>query len=100
MQKQSLLIVGSSPTSGTSKSQALLTERIAQVIEFEAFQRLLNMFRRYAPDQRYGQAIWNLMYNLAPDVVRKYAGTPIDCFYKDSNIEVFLEAMKNEGVLV
>jgi hypothetical protein len=39
---------------------------------------------------RYGQALFNTLYERYPELANKITGTDIDPFYKDTNIDKFL----------
>lgn len=45
---------------------------------------------------RYGQTVFNTMYDIHPEVAQKYCGTLIDPFYNDDNVDQFIEKCLNE----
>ena len=54
--------------------------------------------RRFHPEIRLGQALFNALYDLKPDLANEIRGnSDIDPFYKDGNIPAFYEwlATKN-----
>lgn len=44
------------------------------------------------PRWRYGQAVFNVMYDLFPERANKYRGSHIDPFYKDNVAAEFINA--------
>lgn len=44
------------------------------------------------PSQRYGQAVFNLMYELLPAYADIFRGSHMDPFYKDDRAGAFIEA--------
>lgn len=53
-----------------------------------------NEYIKYSGTLRYGQCLWNKAIDLAPEAVEPIRGTNSDCFYKDSNIDAFIKALK------
>lgn len=47
--------------------------------------------RHEHPDERYGQAVYNIMLAYRFNQVRVLAGTDLDPFYDDGKVEAFLE---------
>lgn len=45
------------------------------------------------PEWRWGQAVFNVMYDIFPSVANQIRGKSIDMFYKDENVEKFKELM-------
>lgn len=43
--------------------------------------------------QRYGQAVFNVLYEHFPVEVERFRGSLVDPFYEDGNVEPFLERL-------
>lgn len=61
----------------------------------ENIKRLAHEERKKYNRLRYGQCIFNIVYNLYPDVVGLIP-TNVDPFYKDSNVDAFLDELKKK----
>lgn len=46
------------------------------------------------PRWRWGQTIFNVAYDLFPDVANKLRGTQYDCFWDDSKVDDFLDHLE------
>lgn len=55
----------------------------------EFYQRAEESRRARHPYQRTGQALFNILDELRPDLAKKIVGTIIDPFYNDNHIERF-----------
>ena len=47
------------------------------------------------PGQRYGQKVFNSMWEIAPDVAESLAGTEYDPFYHDERVDMFIDECLN-----
>ena len=48
--------------------------------------------RKLHPEWRYGQTVFNVMYDLYPEKANKYRGSSIDPFHNDDNVDEFIDA--------
>jgi hypothetical protein len=62
------------------------------MITVEQFHSELVRYRDRHPSQRYGQAVFNLMYEIAPVSADLYRGTLIDPFHNNGVAARFISA--------
>lgn len=55
------------------------------------FLRRLHAYKYHNPEQRLGQAAFNLMLELCPDQANKYRATKLDPFYNNDVIGLFIK---------
>lgn len=60
------------------------------------FYEKLNKNIRLYPPYRYGQAVFNTMFELYPDVAQKYCGSKYDPFHDNTKINIFIEKCNEE----
>lgn len=60
------------------------------------FRQAVDVWWEHA-DWRRGQALWNTLSDLHPDVAAELDGTDADCFYDDARISAFWAALGHEG---
>ena len=56
-------------------------------VNWKEFQRKLALYRAAYPRQREGQAFFNVLYDVAPQVADKLRGTENDPFYVSSRVD-------------
>jgi len=55
--------------------------------------------RREHPEYRRGQSYFNAAHDLYPDLASPLAGTDVDCYYIDANVDAFLRAVAGRCVV-
>lgn len=61
----------------------------------ERIKRMAHEDRKKYKQLRYGQCIFNIVYNLYPETIGRIPMS-VDPFYNDSNADAFLEELKNK----
>lgn len=56
----------------------------------EFYIEVTNTMIKY-PQWRYGQTVFNVMYDLFPDRANKYRGSEFDPFYRDDVADMFID---------
>lgn len=59
--------------------------------DIEAFHSYVQKYRKQHPEQRYGQALMNCLWNIRPDLHALVMGTENDPFYNNRNIVGFVK---------
>lgn len=65
-------------------------------LDYEGFCRLLEMYRSGHPEQRDGQAAYNYLQYVRPDLAGQIAGTDIDPFYDNGKLGEFHRKLRTE----
>jgi len=75
-------------------------------LEIRVFEHLCELMLRH-DNWRYGQALFNSLYEFAPTVADKIRGTDLDTFYLDDetdetfkNLSTYLREMEKSGKIV
>lgn len=66
------------------------------MMTLEDFYSKWTLYMADNPKLRKGQSIFNLMYDLYPQIANKYRATNLDPFYNDENINHFIEKCLTE----
>lgn len=61
-----------------------------------AAKALYNFDQKSRKQYRYGQLIFNVAYDLYPTQTNQLRGTLVDCFYDNTKVDVFLQALDNQ----
>ena len=67
--------------------------RVTDVARWHAVQELANEMRRDYADWRHGQALFNALHSIEPDLANAIRGSQSDPFYRDARIEAFGQAV-------
>ena len=62
-------------------------------MNIDEFTVLLSRYMSHHPDQRLGQAAFNMLYEIFPEEVGRLRGSMVDPFYNDNKINNFLTAL-------
>lgn len=64
--------------------------------QYKEFCERLAWFHISRPCKRLGQAAFNFLHDINPEVANSVRGTAVDCFYNDDLLPNFFEAIKPE----
>lgn len=53
-------------------------------------EKILEAIKPYLKSLRKGQVVYNYLYNKYPDILKDYDLSDVDCYYKDENIDSFI----------
>jgi hypothetical protein len=58
--------------------------------EFTRYQNRVDRYRKEHPEQRYGQAAFNVLYDERPELANQVRATLLDPFHVDERLTAFL----------
>ena len=61
---------------------------------FTAYLDACTLVQRKHPEWRWGQTLFNVLYEMRPDLSEMYRGEQLDPFYNDRIIDAFLESVE------
>lgn len=61
-----------------------------EIITKDQFYEKVQAARMAFTTWRHGQAVFNVMYSIFPNIAERLVDTKCDPFYKDENVEVFV----------